>query len=423
MGDRQWDILRQLATHQGRFQLMFSLFRRSRPFLIQAASFYRRTIIRRSRVAAIVGSFGKSTTTRTVITALGGDVGKIFEFNARGAVAFALLRIRPGTRYAAIEIGIKGPGDMSPQAKMIRPDITVVTCIGSEHNRSFKTLEATSEEKSKMVEALSPKGLAVLNGDDDHVMWMKSRTTARVITYGFGKRNDIRAENLSMQWPDGSRFMLHAGGKTYRVTVRLIGRHMIYTVLAAAAVAVGEGISLAQVIPSLESLSPLPGRMQPVALESGALLLRDDYKSSLETIETALDGLSEIDAHQKIVVLGEISEPPGSQGPLYRKIGEQLAKTATTVVLIGGKRAFEGYRSGLYRGGFPKQAIIHAKQSAAAAAAAVFKIAGPDDVVLIKGKGRQRLERVALALMGKNVYCDLSDCDRKASRCANCEKL
>jgi len=76
MGYRQMEILRQSGTPQGRLQLKFSVIIRSRPFLSQAASFYRRTIIRRARVAAIVGSFGKTTTTRTVMTALGGDVGR-----------------------------------------------------------------------------------------------------------------------------------------------------------------------------------------------------------------------------------------------------------------------------------------------------------------------------------------------------------
>jgi UDP-N-acetylmuramoyl-tripeptide--D-alanyl-D-alanine ligase len=97
---------------------------------------------------------------------------------------------------------------------MIRPNVVVVTCIGSEHNRSFKTLEATRKEKSEMVAILPPTGLAVLNGDDPNVMWMRSRTSARIITYGFGKSNDVRAEDVSHDWPRGMRFTLQTADMT-----------------------------------------------------------------------------------------------------------------------------------------------------------------------------------------------------------------
>jgi UDP-N-acetylmuramoyl-tripeptide--D-alanyl-D-alanine ligase len=423
MGPALGEFFSQLGTPQGRFSLKYSLFKRTNPLILRAAWLYRRTLIRSTRLAAIVGSFGKTTTTRMVLTALGGDTRKLFEFNAPAFVALALLRTIPGTRYAALEVGIKEPGQMSPIADMVCPDIVVVTSIGSEHNRSFRNLEATRLEKSKMAAALKPDGLALLNGDDDNVQWMKERVQSRVLTYGFRPDNDIRAADYSMQWPDGIRFRLLAGRESHLIRMRLLGRHMVYPVLAAAAAAYGEGIPLHSVLPVLAGLSPAPGRMQPVKLPNGMVLLRDDYKSSLETIETALATLAEIDAPRKIVVLGEVSEPPGSQGFIYGKIGERLAETADAVVLVTERKAFERYRAGLNRGGFPRAAIINANRSSLKAAEAVQRMAEPGDVVLIKGKDIQRLERVAFALSGQTVRCNLAYCHRKASRCAHCELL
>ena len=338
-------VASKMRSRDGRFELLFAMLKRSRPVLLRAAAFYRRSLIRRSRIAGVVGSFGKTTTTRAVMTALGGDVNKLFEFNAGSTLAVALFRIRPWDRYSVIEVGTSGPGGILPRARMIRPNIAVVTCIGSEHNRSFRTLEATRAEKSEMVRVLPETGLAVLNGDDPNVLWMRGRTAARVITYGFGDSNDVRAEEVSLDWPRGMAFTLRAGDFSRRLRTHLIGRHMVYPILAAAATVFGEGLPLDPILPSLEALQPTPGRMQPVKLESGAHVLRDDYKSSLETIETALDSLSEIPARQKIVVLGEIAEPPGSQGPRYKAIGEKLAVTASRVVLLVKRRGLEGYRS------------------------------------------------------------------------------
>lgn len=412
-----------LGSPLGRLQLKTRLFRRAQPGLFPVARLYRRTYVRRTRIAAIVGSFGKTTAARTTMAALGGDVGRLSERNAGSFLARAMFRVRPWHRYSVIEVGINGPGKMWPNAAMIQPDIVVATSIGSEHNRSFKTLEATRHEKAEMVRALPETGLAVLNGDDPNVLWMRSQTSARVITFGFDPANDVWADNLSFDWPRGMRFRLCTDGETHEVNTRLVGRHMVYSILAAAAAAVGDGIGLAEVLPRLETLVPTPGRMQIVALDGGAYLLRDDYKSSMETVEAALETLSEIPAANRIVVLGEVSEPPGSQGPIYKKLGELAAKAATKVILVTEKKAFERYRSGLNSGGFPRQSLVHAGRSAIAAVEIVQQTLEPGDVVLVKGKDTQRLERVAFALMGRKVSCSLTYCSLKATRCADCDLL
>ena len=417
------EALEMLRSPLGRLQLQTRLFRRAKPVLFRAATLYRCTLVRHTRIATIVGSFGKSTATRTTMAALGGDVSRLSERNAGSFLARAMFRVRPWHRYSAIEVAVDGPGTMWPSVAMIQPDIVVVTSIGSEHNRSFKTLEATRHEKAEMVRGLREKGLAVLNGDDPNVAWMSSQTEARIITFGFEPSNAVRAEDVSIDWPQGMRFTLRTHGKSIPVSTRLLGRHLVYSVLAAAAVAVGEGLDLGEVLPRVEKVGPTPGRMQIVELEGGAFLLRDDYKSSMETIETALETLAEIPAKHRVAVLGEVSEPPGSQGPIYKSLGELAARAATQVVVVGEKKAFERYRSGLYLGGLSRDSIIYAGRSAIAAAEIVQQSLQPGDVVLVKGKDVQRLERISFALMGQQVSCDLTRCYMKATRCGTCALL
>ena len=357
------------------------------------------------------------------MAALGGDISRLSERNAGSFLARAMFRVRPWHRFSAIEVGVNGPGTMHPNVAMIRPDIVVVTSIGSEHNRSFKTLEATRHEKAEMVRGLSETGLAVLNGDDPNVLWMKGETNARSITFGFETTNDVRAQKLSFEWPRGMRFILCTNGETREVTTRLVGRHMVYSILAAAAAAVGEGVDLDEALPRVETVGPTPGRMQIVPLKGGAFLLRDDYKSSMETIETALETLAEIPSKNRIAVLGEVSEPPGSQGPIYKSLGELAARAATKVIVVGEKRAFERYRAGLCAGGMPRESIVHASRSAIGVAELLQESLEPEDVVLVKGKDVQRLERVSFALMGQKVRCDLTRCYMKATRCGTCSLL
>jgi UDP-N-acetylmuramyl pentapeptide synthase len=85
---------------------------------------------------------------------------------------------------------------------------------------------------------------------------------------------------------------------------------------------------LDQVITALEALDPTPGRLQAVAIANGAILLLDDFKGAQETIEAALEVLAQIPANRHIVLLGDVSEPVGNTGPIYRHLGECVARVA-----------------------------------------------------------------------------------------------
>jgi UDP-N-acetylmuramoyl-tripeptide--D-alanyl-D-alanine ligase len=413
------EIVRRLGSAPGRKRLLRGAFFRAWPVLFPIAHAYRRTIICRTHIVAVVGSFGKTTTTRAVSAALGLPRDPYKGWNSGGFLAAGLLRLRPGARHGALEVGISRKGMMARCARLVRPDITVVTSIGSEHHESLGTLEGAREEKSAMVRALAPAGLAVLNGDDPNVLWMRGATNARVITFGYGSACDVRASSVSIDIREGTRFELHAGGRTREVVVRLLGRHMVYPVLAAIAVSLGEGLSLDEVVPRLERLAPTPERLQVVRTGEGAFLIVDTCKSMLETILISLDTLGELRADRKIVVLGDIEEPKGSQGPLYKDLGERLTSVATKVVFVGGGKAFESLASGTRGAGMPKESLVYAGRGPRRAAALVQEDLHVGDVVLIKGRSTQHLERVAFHLVGRPVPCDVEACGLKPG-CDEC---
>jgi len=412
-----------LRTPAGRKQIWGGLHYRSWPVLSRLAALHRRTLMRQTRVAAVVGSFGKSTTTRAIAAALGVRLHRRFSYNCFSGLAHSVLRIPPGQRHGVIEVGIDRPGQMSQYARIVRPDIVVVTCIGSEHHRSLGTLETTRTEKAEMVRALSSNGLAVLNGDDPNVLWMKSQTSARTVTFGFGADNDVRADDVRLDWPHGTRFQLHVDGQTREMTVRLLGQHMLLPILAAVAVARAEGLPLDAILPPLQELAPTRGRLETIALPNDIWIVRDDDKSALETIHSALDVFAQIPAKRRLIALGEVSEPPSSQGPLYQAIGERLARIVSLVVMIGTDKNRRSYMTGVERGGLNRSAVLYASHSVLRAAELLRAQLQPGDVLLIKGRYEQHLERIALSLMGRNVLCDIKLCRIKRSTCADCPML
>jgi len=419
MAPRLMEVVRRLGSAPGRKRLLLGAFFHAWPIFFPIAHAYRRTIIRRTRIVAVVGSFGKTTTTRAVSAALGLPRDPYKGWNSGAFLAAGLLRIRPSARHGALEVGISRKGTMARYAQLIHPDIAVVTSIGSEHHESLGTLEGTREEKAAMVRALPPAGLAVLNGDDPNVLWMRGATNARVITFGFGSACDVRASSVSIDIGEGTRFQLHVDGASHEVVIRLLGRPMVYPVLAAIAVSLGEGLSLDEVLPRLERLAPTPERLQVVRMGEGAFLIVDTAKSMLETIHASLDTLAEIDADRKIVVLGGIEEPKGSQGPLYKDLGARLAAVAAKVVFVGERESLRNLTTGARSAEMTRESVVYAGKSPRRAAELVREDLRVGDVVLIKGRGTQHLERVALHLVGRPVPCDAEACGLKPG-CDEC---
>ena len=413
------DLPAMLRTPAGRMHVRQGIAFRSWPLLSPLARMYRRML--KTRVIAVVGSFGKSTTTRAIAAALGVPEHSSMLSNSWSWIAFALFRIRPGQRHAVIEVGISKPGLMKGYARTVGPDVAVVTAIGSEHHVSLGTLEVTRAEKSWMLQVLPASGAAVLNGDDPNVMWMKEKTRARVVTFGFGAACDVRADQVRLDWPRGTCFRLTAFGEKRDVAVRLLGRHMIYPILAAVAVSHVEGYALDPVLARLRELAPTPGRMDPVLLPNDVTVLRDDFKSTLETVHTALDVLAEVPAPRRVVLLGSVSEPPGPQRPIYQALGERVAKIASHLVLFHNE--FEPYWSGARRGGMPRTAVTSAGRTARDAAEALSQVLHPGDVLLIKGRGPEKLDRVRLMLEGRQVGCDIRYCSLRTLECEQCPML
>jgi UDP-N-acetylmuramyl pentapeptide synthase len=416
------DVARLAGTPLGRRRIRRRVARRLWPLHRALAHLHRRTLSRRTRLVAVVGSLGKTTATRATAAVLGLPPPPAGP-NAYAYLAGLLLRVRPGARHAVLEVGIDGPGQMAAYGRMLRPDVVVVLSIASEHGSTFGTLERTRDEKAVMVRALGPGGVAVLNGDDPHVRWMAGQTRARIVTFGFEPGNDVRATGYELDWPDGCSVTVEVGGARRAVRTGLVGWPSAYALLAAIAVAHVEGRPLDDAASALAAVVPPPGRLEPRHLPNGAVLLLADRKSPVEAIHAALDVLAEVPARRKLVVVGEITEPPGPQGPLYRAIGERVGTIAQHAIVVGGRSAFAKIAPALRRAGLPDDAIANAGRSVARAVEALPDDLGPGDVVLVTGRDVQRLERLSLALLRRPVRCDIPTCNLRTVRCDTCPAL
>jgi UDP-N-acetylmuramoyl-tripeptide--D-alanyl-D-alanine ligase len=394
---------------------------RSWPVLREVARWYRRFVLRRTCVIVVTGTYGKTTTQRAIAVALGRKPDAVEKASFQSGLAKALLLTPPWQRFAPYEVGIFGPGQMIEYARMMQPDIAVVNSIGTEHHRAFKTLENTRDEKAQLLTGIAPHGTAILNGDDPHVLSMKGMTNRRVITYGFNEGNELRASDWQMIRHEGSWFQVHLNGVSFPVRTRLHGRHMAYPVLAALAVVHATNQDIHAAVTAMERLTPARGRMNAVALPDGIWIIQDDYKSSLETIETALDFLRSVPAPRRLVALGNITEPSNPQRQVYRMIGDRFAQLADFAFLLGSMD--QAYASGAAAAGMPRERIMKFHNDLRRAIEALRNTLQPGDVLMVKGRLEDHLERITLALSGRKVRCWRTRCRSRAYRCDNCPML
>ncbi|MCJ7771989.1 MAG: Mur ligase family protein, partial [Desulfobacterales bacterium] len=328
----------------------------------------------------------------------------------------------PWAHAGVLEVGISKKGQMAKNAKLIRPDIVAVTCIGSEHGTSLGGLDNTREEKAQMVRALPKDGLAILNGDDRHVQKMLFYTKARVVTHGYADSNDLKAKFIKTDLTDGTLYSIKEGDVSYEVSTRLFGRAIIRSIMAALVVAREFGINEELAIKRLSNLSPAFERLELMSTPLGAHVLVDTLKSAYETVKLALETLEDLPANRKVVILGEVEEPPGSLGALYRDIGADVARTASHLIFVGYNRVKKPLFSGAMKAGMQVDNLTFVGNSISKAKEQALQLVQPDDLVLIKGRSSQKLGRIALALKGESVLCNREICRQKL-RCIHCDQL
>lgn len=395
------------------------------PLLRQVGRLYRATRLRKTRIIAITGSFAKTTTARAVSLALGLPDPGVANHGSR--LALKLLRTDPRDHRQVLEVGVDRPGQMRRMAEMVRPDVAFLTGIGSDHNRSFPTLEDTLAEKSNLIRALrtdrsSNGGVAVLNADDALALSAASIAPSAVVTYGFSADSNVRATDFQLDSLAGNRFRVHVDGRSLVLRSRLLGRHQVYPLLAGLAAALVEGVDLEGAVRRLDALEPAPGRMAAVHLPSGAALINDSFKGAIEGYVQALDAIRLIPAQRRVLILGDIEEPPRSQTEAYAVIGAALARVPEAVIVHVGENG-KKFRSGARKSGLDADDFLCLGPSVLGALERIRTLVRPTDLILVKGRNSQKLDRIVVGLRDMTVRCNLRYCGRPTSECRKCPML
>jgi UDP-N-acetylmuramoyl-tripeptide--D-alanyl-D-alanine ligase len=351
-----------------------------------------------ARVVGVTGSVGKTTTKDLIATVLGRRHQVLCSegnYNNEIGLPLTLLRLDERHEYVVAEMGMYDLGDIALLARLARPQVGVVTNVHPVHLERARTLERIAQAKAELPAALppAPEGCAVLNHDDPRVRAMAEQTRARVLTYGLQPDADVRATNVRSRGLEGMRFTLGHGKTSRAVALPLLGVHNVYTALAAAAVALAEGLPWSEIVAGLEAPGG-PARLIVRHGANGVTLLDDTYNASPASVLAALSVLAEAPG-RRVAVLGDMFELGAEEEAGHRAIGRGAASTSQLLVTVGERAqlAAEEARSA----GLAPERVLSAPDAGAAIPLLRANLR-PGDVVLVKGSRGMHMEVIVDAL-------------------------
>jgi UDP-N-acetylmuramoyl-tripeptide--D-alanyl-D-alanine ligase len=253
-----------------------------------------------------------------------------------------------------------------------------------------------------LVEALPSDGLAVLNADDPLVAAMVARTSARTVLVGESPAAAIRAGDVELDELTRPSFRLETPDGSADVRLQLAGRHQVGNALAAAAVALACGMTVADVAHALAAVTPVSRwRMELSERADGVLVINDAYNANPESMRAALETLAQVGAARSagartFAVLGHMAEL-GDEGPMqHEEVGRLVARLGIDRVLAVGEVARPIALAAALESSWSGEAVeVPDVDDAVNLLRSELR---PGDVVLVKASRAASLERVAQAI-------------------------
>jgi UDP-N-acetylmuramoyl-tripeptide--D-alanyl-D-alanine ligase len=351
-------------------------------------------------VVGITGSTGKTTTkfflaqlckTRFDDRVLASPGN---ENNELGVAKLLLGASNDAHDVAIVEMGARSFGDVAVLTDIARPHLGVLTNVGEAHLEIMGSRERLAETKW----ALFARGARpVLNAADavsvaraatlpDSPHWFAALEDAAALD-GLGQIEPLTAV------VGRNRLLIRRAGKTsaYDVEIRVPGLHNRENLAAAIAAALELGALVEPLIAAIPAIQLPPGRYDRIFLEGGPRVIYDAYNANASGMIAALDAFAGEAAARRIAVLASMAELGDESQTLHERVGEHAAGRVD-VLLVSGDFAAALAR-GARRAGLDASQIVSVSDNAQAAAW-LREHANGDDVILLKGSRKYRLEEI-----------------------------
>ena len=349
------------------------------------------------KVIAVTGSVGK-TTTREMIASVIKSRYKTLKtennLNNEVGVPKTILELDENIEAMVLEFGMVNLGEIRELTLPAKPDIAVITCIGTCHIENLGSRENIKKAKFEIIEGLKKGGTLLLNKDND-MMKDICLPDYNVVYYAVGDASaDIRAKDIAER--DGETdFTILFEGKEYPAHIPAMGEHNVLNALAGFGAGIAAGIEPEQCALALANFKNT-GMRQKVQICRGIKVVEDCYNANPDSMKAALSTLGAQklpEGARKIAVLGDMLELGTVAESSHYETGKLAAENADLLFCFGELSrliAAGAWRNGMRETSFHFETKEELSEK-------LRKTAKPGDIIWLKASRGMRFEDIAEA--------------------------
>ena len=347
------------------------------------------------KVVGITGSVGK-TSTKEIIASVLEEKFKVLKtegnYNNEIGEPLTILKIRDEHEVAVIEMGISDFEEMHRLAKVSRPDVCVITNIGTCHLENLGDRDGVFKAKTEMFDYASKDCFVVLNGDDDKLSNVKEVNGHAPVFFGIDTDRDVMAIKYESLGIRGTKVKIKYFDKELDTVIPIPGYHMIYNAMAAVCIGSHFGMTLDEIDSGIRNLKAIGGRNN-IFTTNGITVIDDCYNANPMSMKASINVLSQANG-RKVAILGDMFELGENSKELHKEVGQAAVGKVDILVCIGNlskdiaEAAIEGGCNTLY---FPNKADFEENLSA---------YIKEGDTVLIKASNGMKFKTIVEKLKG-----------------------
>lgn len=288
-------------------------------------------------IIGVTGSVGKTSTKEMLYAVLSQkyNVHKTQgNFNNELGVPLTLFEMDEHHEIAVIEMGISDFGEMTRLSKMVKPDVSVITNIGTCHLENLIDRDGVLKAKTEMFKFLKDNGTVFLNGDDDKLRTVTEVNGKKPVFFGLENSNDYVAKDIENRGIDGIKCNLCFNSEKLCVTIPAMGNHMAANAVAAAAVGKHFGMDNESIIKGVASFKNVGSRSNVIKTDR-ITIIDDCYNANPVSMKASIDALSMVKT-RRVAIVGDMKELGENENALHAQIGEYLCdKNIEFVIAVG----------------------------------------------------------------------------------------